>query len=292
MAVLTAIPGTVDQVAAAAAAGDTILLGLGDYTGAPLILSRAVTVVGQAGATVRRQIQPQATGVTLNGIFFTGPFQNGAAVYGYGAAGLEVNGCAVTGSGEQSIMLDKCDDALVLDCLVHDSGADAGSSGHHGIYVANSSRVKVDRLRVERVPAFGLQIGPKTYDAVFSDCRVDGCGQYGVTIWGGSARNVVERCSFVNTAKGVATTYQAGAGNVIRDCVSDKAWPSSLAGVALSGNTVGTAPPPPPPPPPDPEPDPEPPSTCEQKVTGALAELQRIRRPSRRVQAAIALLKG
>lgn len=286
MATLTAIPSTLDQVAAGAAAGDVILLAAGTYLGAPLVLARAVTVQGQAGALVRRQIQPQAAGVTLAGIEFSGPFVNGAAVYGLGASGLTVTGCTVTGADEQSIMVDRCNDARVLNCHVHDSGIDAGSGGHHGIYVANSRRVTVERLRVERVPAFGLQIGPRTHETTFRDCTVDGCGQYGVTIWGGSSGNTVAGCSFRNTAKGVATSYQAGQGNIIEGSVADRSWPTSLAGVTLRGNTVGAAPPPPPPP------APPPPDPCAEKVTAALAELRQIRRPGKRVLAAIRLLGG
>lgn len=284
MGTVTVTPDLLD--AAVLVAGDTIQLAAGDYTGPHLLLPKPVTVVGLPGAVVRRQLQPVTSGVTLRGLDFRGPFQNGAAVYGLGAPGLVVDGCTVTGADEQSIMLDRCDDGRVTGCHVHDSGADAGSSGHHGIYVANSRRVTVERLRVERVPAFGLQIGPRTHDSTFRDCTVDGCGQYGVTIWGGSSGNTVAGCSFRNTAKGVATSYQAGQGNIIEGSVADRSWPTSLAGVTLRGNTVGAAPPPPPPP------APPPPDPCAEKVTAALAELRQIRRPGKRVLAAIRLLGG
>lgn len=293
MAVLEATPDTLDIVVESADPGDTVRLGPGEYFGRPLFITRPVTILGSLTAVVRRQIQPQWADVVLLDIGFVGPFENGAAVYGLGADRLRVIGCGVTQSREQSIMIDGCNQAVVSGCVVRESGIDVGSSGHHGVYVANSVGVEVSRCEFVDVAAFGIQLGPRCDEANVVDCVVDGCGQYGVTIWGRSARSVVRESRFARCARGVATSYQAGVDNAIRDCVADRAWPSSLAGVALTGNTVSTVPPSPPLPPPDLEPEPPPSSTtCEQKIIGALDKLEGIRRPGKRVKAAIQILRG
>lgn len=284
VAVLEATPDTLDVVVESADPGDTVGLGPGEYFGRPLLLGRPVTILGSPTAVVRRQIQPQCADVVLLDIVFVGPFGGGAAVYGLGADRLRVIGCDVTKSREQSIMIDRCNQAVVSGCVVHESGVDIGASGHHGVYVANSVGVEVACCEFVDVAAFGIQLGPRCDEANVVDCVVDGCGQYGVTIWGGSTRSVVRESRFARCARGVATSYRAGVNNAIRDCVADRAWPSLLAGVTLTGNTVSVLPPPPPF-----DPGPEPLSLCEQ---AALVWLEAVKKPGARVKAAIAILRG
>lgn len=291
MATVIVTPDLFHAAVAAAGVGDTIRLEPGRYGPARVLVKAGVTIEGRPDAVLSMQVQPQTAGVTLRGLRFEGPFDGGAAIYGLGAPGLRVEGCEITGSHEQSIFLDRCDDARVIGNRVHDSGIDSGSSGHHGVYVANSRRVTATGNRFERVAGFGIQLGPQTHDCDVGGNIVDGCGQYGVTIWGGSSGNTVAGCSFANTGKGPATSYQAGAGNVIQNCTADRDWPLSLAGVTLTGNTVSTEPPPEPEPEPEPEPAPAPCGCC-QRAADALAELERIKKPSLRVKAAIVILKG
>lgn len=292
---MIATPTTLDSIVKAASPYAVIELEPGIYTGSPLIFSNLITIKGRPAATIKRQIQPTGSGISLEDLNFEGPFVNGAGIYGYNAPNLKVLRCNVTRSNEQSIMIDRCNDSLVEDCKVFDSGIDAGSSGHHGIYIANSSRVEVFNSSFDDVAAFGIQIGPKTFDTRIINCSVDGCGQFGLTIWGGSARNLVKNSSFANCQKGPVTAYQAGPGNIVEDSFFDKPRSTSLSGIAFINCKVEI---------PDSEPDPCDPFKAEIEaleldiakyqsgVDAALLQLRAIKRPGKRVIAAINSLQN
>lgn len=136
----------------ASAAGDTIEIGPGTYSAAPIYVSHQLAFVSTDGpaATVLDatpggeiiRFVSWTVGCSVEGLTFTGSYRTSAAVAAliiHYALDVTVEDCEFTGNASSGIALATGCSAVIRDCSFHDNNAPDGPNG--GIYVSGVGTV-------------------------------------------------------------------------------------------------------------------------------------------------------
>lgn len=230
--------------------GGIVLVPPGEYGIKQSIKIGSNTILqGSGTSSVIKALIPATAGSPLRMVTNMDPTNGNAGIT---VRDLKVDGQATTLSApdasQNGIAFFKVTDSLITNVWVHNT------SGYNIVCFDNSERVRILGNHVTDSLKEGIEL-LNAHRCIVANNTVKGCGVYGIYVWAGATRNVVQGNNVMNCQYGIGVQAGAEAGvytfnntiadNVINDCTADgiyvkgfNTYASEVYRLTISNNTI------------------------------------------------------